>query len=141
MDRCARRTARPEDSSTTILVIDDDEYLRRALTYALRREGYSVRTAGNGAEGLHLLRQLRPVLVLLDVRMPDKDGYELCRDIRRDPELSDTYVILLTARARQEDRERGLLAGADECVIKPYSPRSLIERIRDVLDQVLSSHL
>jgi len=122
------------------LVVDDEPNVLRALSYALTREGYSVRTASSGADGLRLLRTLRPPLVLLDVMMPGKDGYEVCKEIRQDPELWDTYVTLLTARGQQADRERGLFAGADEYVVKPFSVRALIKLMQELLSQVLTPH-
>jgi DNA-binding response OmpR family regulator len=114
-------------------VVDDEPYMLRTLSYMLTRAGFVVETASDGVEGLARLRALRPPLVLLDVMMPRMNGYEVCEEIRRDPALAGTYVIVLTARGQQADRERGLLGGADEYIVKPFSPREVVERIRSAL--------
>lgn len=116
-----------------ILVIDDEPYILRALSYLLSREGYDVETATNGEEGLMRLRALRPPLVFLDIMMPRMDGYEVCEQIKQDPSLAGTYVIMLSAKGQQVDRERGLLGGADEYMTKPFSPREVADRVHTLL--------
>jgi DNA-binding response OmpR family regulator len=116
-----------------IVVIDDEPYILRSLSYVLTREGYRVETACNGDEGLERARTLRPPLVFLDVMMPRMNGYEVCEQIRQDPALNDTYVIMLSAKGQQIDRERGMLGGADEYMTKPFSPREVAERVRALL--------
>ena len=124
----------PESAPTqSILVIDDEPYILRSLSYLLTREGYTVETASNGEEGLERLRALRPRLVFLDIMMPWMDGYELCARIKQDPALADTYVIMLSAKGQQVDRERGLRGGADEYMTKPFSPREVAQRVRALL--------
>jgi DNA-binding response OmpR family regulator len=117
-----------------ILVIDDEPYILRSLSYLLTREGYSVQTANNGEEGLARVRFLRPPLVFLDIMMPRMDGYEVCEQIKQDPALAGTYVIMLSAKGQQIDRERGLLGGADEYMTKPFSPREIAKRVRELLE-------
>ena len=117
-----------------ILVIDDEPYILRSLSYLLTREGYPVETATNGEEGLARVRSLRPPLVFLDIMMPRMDGYEVCEQIKQDPALAHTYVIMLSAKGQQIDRERGLLGGADEYMTKPFSPREIAKRIRELLE-------
>ena len=117
-----------------ILVIDDEPYILRSLSYLLTREGYSVETASNGEEGLARVRTLRPPLVFLDIMMPRMDGYEVCEQIKQDPALAGTYVIMLSAKGQQIDRERGLLGGADEYMTKPFSPREIAKRVRELLE-------
>lgn len=117
-----------------ILVIDDEPYILRSLSYLLTREGYPVETASNGEEGLARVRTLRPPLVFLDIMMPRMDGYEVCEQIKQDPALAGTYVIMLSAKGQQIDRERGLLGGADEYMTKPFSPREIAKRIRELLE-------
>jgi two-component system alkaline phosphatase synthesis response regulator PhoP len=117
-----------------ILVIDDEPYILRSLSYLLTREGYPVETATNGEEGLARVRSLRPPLVFLDIMMPRMDGYEVCEQIKQDPALAGTYVIMLSAKGQQIDRERGLLGGADEYMTKPFSPREIAKRVRDLLE-------
>ena len=115
---------------TPILLIDDEPYILRSLSYLLTREGYRVETASNGEDGLARARALRPPLIFLDIMMPRMNGYEVCEEIRQDPALADTYVIMLSAKGQQIDRERGLLGGADEYMTKPFSPREIAERLR-----------
>ena len=117
-----------------ILVIDDEPYILRSLSYLLTREGYPVETASNGEEGLARVRSLRPPLVFLDIMMPRMDGYEVCEQIKQDPALAGTYVIMLSAKGQQIDRERGLLGGADEYMTKPFSPREIARRVRELLE-------
>ena len=116
-----------------ILVIDDEPYALRAMSYLLTREGYEVITATNGEEGLQRVRELRPPLVFLDIMMPQMDGYEVCQHIRSDSGLDKTYIIMLSAKGQQIDRERGLLGGADEYMTKPFSPREVAQRVRTIL--------
>lgn len=116
-----------------ILLVDDEPYILRSLSYLLTREGYSVETASNGEEGLARLRQVRPALVFLDIMMPRINGYEVCARIKQDPSLAETYVIMLSAKGQQIDRERGLLGGADEYMTKPFSPREVAQRVHALL--------
>jgi len=121
-------------ANPTILVIDDEPYILRSLSYLLSREGYTVETATNGEEGLAHVRSLRPPLVFLDIMMPRMDGYEVCEQIKQDPTLAGTYVIMLSAKGQQIDRERGLLGGADEYMTKPFSPRDIARRVRELFE-------
>jgi DNA-binding response OmpR family regulator len=114
-------------------LIDDEPYILRSLSYLLTREGYQVETASNGEDGLARVRALRPPLVFLDIMMPRMNGYEVCEQIRQDPDLAGTHVIMLSAKGQQIDRERGLLGGADEYMTKPFSPREVAERVRVLL--------
>jgi DNA-binding response OmpR family regulator len=122
-----------------ILVIDDEPYILRSLSYLLQREGYSVETATNGEEGLQCVQGLRPPLVFLDIMMPHMNGYEVCEQIKQDPSLEHTYVIMLSAKGQQIDRERGLLGGADEYMTKPFSPREVAQRVRSILAELAAS--
>jgi DNA-binding response OmpR family regulator len=124
-----------------ILLIDDEPYILRSLSYLLTREGYSVEMASNGAEGLERVRALRPPIVFLDIMMPRMTGYEVCEQIRQDQALEGTYVIMLSAKGQQIDRERGLLGGADEYMTKPFSPREVAQRVRSLLADLGSRHL
>jgi two-component system alkaline phosphatase synthesis response regulator PhoP len=125
--------ARVGEATRPILLIDDEPYILRSLSYLLSREGYTVATASNGQEGLERVRQLRPAIVFLDIMMPRMDGYEVCEQIRQDETVERTYVIMLSAKGQQIDRERGLLGGADEYMTKPFSPREVALRVRTVL--------
>jgi DNA-binding response OmpR family regulator len=127
-------TDRSTSTSQPILVIDDEPYILRALSFLLEREGYLVETACNGEDGLALLQRVNPPLVILDVMLPRLSGYEVCERLKQDPTLADTYVIMLSAKGQSIDRQRGLLGGADEYLTKPFSPQQLAQRIHTVLD-------
>jgi DNA-binding response OmpR family regulator len=91
--------------------------------------------ASNGEEALERVRRVRPPLVFLDIMMPRMNGYEVCAQIKQDPALAETYVIMLSAKGQQIDRERGLLGGADEYMTKPFSPREVAQRVHALLDR------
>jgi two-component system response regulator RegX3 len=114
----------------TLLFIEDDEAIRTALRLVLEDEGYEVAVAGDGETGLKMFSQIDPDLVLLDLRLPDISGFEVCRSIRR---TSITPVIMVTAQTDTSDLVNGFDAGADDYVTKPYSSRELIARIKAVL--------
>ncbi len=111
----------------TILLADDDEMIVDALGYQLRQEGYNVLEAFDGEEALRLVRSANPDLVLLDVMMPKRQGWEVCREIRRE---STVPILMLTARGEEMDRVLGLELGADDYIVKPFSFRELLARIR-----------
>jgi DNA-binding response OmpR family regulator len=116
-----------------ILLVDDEPYIIRSLSFVLEREGYWVETARNGEEALQKIRMLRPCLVFLDVMMPIKNGYQVCAEVREDPMIADTHIIMLSAKGQQVDRERGLLGGTDEYITKPFSPREIIALVRTIV--------
>ena len=118
-----------------ILVVDDEIYIVHILEFSLTMEGYSILTASNGEEALRVIDSERPDLVVLDIMMPKLDGYEVCRRLRQDEQFQELPVILLSAKGRPIDREAGLQAGADDYITKPFSPRKLLEKIRELLDQ------
>jgi two-component system phosphate regulon response regulator PhoB len=118
---------------THILVIEDEAALVELVRYNLEKEGFRVSAANDGEEGLALLHENKPDLLVLDWMLPHVSGIEICRQIRRKPDLRDLPVIMLTARGEEADRIRGLEVGADDYVIKPFSPSELIARIRAVL--------
>ncbi|MFP3896494.1 MAG: response regulator transcription factor [Anaerolineales bacterium] len=117
-------------TGTTLLVIDDDATLIEALRIYLSRAGYDVHAATDGTEGLKEFYDLRPDLVVLDVMMPQMDGWETCRRIR---DLSTVPIIMLTAKGQETDRVKGLRLGADDYVPKPFSLKELQARIEAVL--------
>jgi len=115
---------------TTVLVVDDERRYRELLEMDLSRRGYRVLTAADGLRALELIEESVPDLVLLDVMLPDLDGYEVCRRIR---ELASVPVIMLTARVEEADKIRGLRIGADDYVTKPFSAIELMARVEAVL--------
>ncbi|MGH9449084.1 MAG: response regulator [Terriglobia bacterium] len=116
-----------------IVVIEDEKDIVNLLSYTLRKEGYDVRSAVRGEEGLDLIRRGPVDLALIDIMLPDLDGLEVCKRLRADPQLKRLPVIFLTAKGEEFDRVLGLELGADDYVVKPFSPRELVARIRAVL--------
>src|SRR5436190_24391756 len=116
-----------------VLVVDDEPFILRSLGFVLERAGLTVLFARNGDEALETLRNARPRLVILDVMMPKRNGYEVCEIVKGDPDLRGTYVILLTAKGQESARDRGIAAGADEYMTKPFSPSKIVERVREIL--------
>ncbi len=120
---------------TTIVVIEDDRQIRRVVEGYLQQAGYHVRTAADGMTGLALTQQEKPALLVLDLMLPDLDGWEITRRLRAssDPALAGIYILMLTARVEEADRVVGLEMGADDYVAKPFSPRELVARVRAAL--------
>lgn len=116
-----------------ILVVDDDREIVRVLRAYLERDGFRVLTAFGGEEALHTLRRERPDLIVLDLMLPDRDGWDLTRLVRSDSSLRHIPIIMLTARTEEADRIVGLELGADDYVTKPFSPREVVARVRAVL--------
>jgi two-component system phosphate regulon response regulator PhoB len=110
-----------------ILIVDDEERSRRLVSVTLAGGEYDVLEAPDGAQALDVIRRERPVLVLLDVQMPAVDGIEVCRQVKADPALRGTIVVMLTAQAQAEARRRASAAGADTFLTKPFSPMQLLE--------------
>lgn len=118
----------------TVLVCDDELYILESVSFVVRQEGYNVITAEQGDVGLRLARENDPEVVLLDIMMPGKNGFEVCRELKADPHTRDIYVILLTAMGQERDMDEGYRSGADEYMTKPFAPRSLRKRLHELLD-------
>lgn len=130
----------------TILVVDDDKEIVKILCGYLEQSGYHVLTAFSGDSALHLLRTERPDLMLLDLMLPDKDGWDITRLIRSDKSLALTPIIMLTARIDDSDKIIGLELGADDYITKPFNAREVVARVRAMLrrrklDRTLSSEV
>lgn len=123
-------TTRSQKLAKTILVVDDEKRLVSVVEAYLEQEGYRVAKAYNGREALHIARNEKPDLIILDVMMPEMDGLEFMRHHRKE---NDTPIILLTAKVESDDRVIGLELGADDYVTKPFRPRELLARIKAVL--------
>ena len=119
--------------SCRILIADDEPNILISLEYLMKREGYAVSVARDGVEALDALRRERPALVLLDVMMPRKTGYEVCQEVRADDELKDTLILMLTAKGRDTDVAKGLALGADDYITKPFSTKELVQKVRELL--------
>ena len=113
-----------------VLVVEDERTVSEVVERYLRREGYEVAVAADGAEGLRLAKEWVPELVVLDLMLPEVDGLEVCRQLRKE---SQVPIIMLTARGEETDRVVGLEIGADDYMVKPFSPRELVARVKSVL--------
>ncbi|EPR41230.1 two component transcriptional regulator, winged helix family [Desulfovibrio sp. X2] len=120
----------PKDA---ILVVEDDEDIRQLLRYTLESAGYTVVEAEEGEDALGKARRHRPVLILLDLMLPGMDGFEICRELKKNPETAKTPVVMLTARGEEVDRIVGLELGAEDYVVKPFSPREILLRLKNIL--------
>jgi DNA-binding response OmpR family regulator len=118
-----------------IVVIDDESSVQEVVQAYLEKDGYHVFVAGNGAEGLALAERIQPALIVLDLMLPDISGEEICTEIRS---RSDVPILMLTAKAGEEERIAGLVSGADDYLVKPFSPRELVARVRAVLRRTQS---
>jgi DNA-binding response OmpR family regulator len=113
-----------------IVVIDDEPSVREVARAYLEKDGYQVFVAGNGADGLALAERVGPALIVLDLMLPDISGEDICADVRS---RSDVPILMLTAKASADERVAGLVSGADDYLVKPFSPRELVARVRAVL--------
>lgn len=116
-----------------VLVVDDEEYIQHILNFSFVAEGYDVVTASDGEEGVSKAKDEKPDVIVMDIMMPKMDGYEACKQIKTDPQTKDIPVILLTAKGRDADRKLGTEVGADDYVVKPFSPGRLIERVEGIM--------
>jgi DNA-binding response OmpR family regulator len=116
-----------------ILVVDDEPNVVRSLRFVLEKEGYDVSSAANGEEAMAKIQEIKPKLVFLDVMMPKKNGYEVCKEVKDNSSLSDTHIIMLTAKGQEADREKGFDAGADEFMTKPFSLMAVVDRVKKLL--------
>jgi DNA-binding response OmpR family regulator len=120
--------------SATILIADDEPNILISLEFLMKREGYEVKLARDGQEALDAIGQHRPDLVLLDVMMPRKTGFDVCQEVRANPALSQTRILMLTAKGRDTDIAKGLALGVNAYMTKPFSTRELVEKVRSLLE-------
>jgi DNA-binding response OmpR family regulator len=120
----------PVNLQAPILIVEDDHNTAALIATYLQREGFTTQTSHDGAEALTLARRHPPGFVILDVMLPQVDGWEICRELRK---ISDVPILMLTAREEEIDRVLGLSLGADDYVVKPFSPRELVERVKAIL--------
>lgn len=118
-----------------ILIADDEPNIVISLEYLLQREGYAVVVAHDGQEALDAIARERPALVLLDVMMPHKTGFEVCQAVRADETLQATKILMLTAKGRETDVAKGLALGADAYMTKPFSTRELVQKVAELLGE------
>jgi len=120
--------------SCKILIADDEPNILISLEYLMKREGYEVLLARDGQEALDVLLRDRPRLVLLDVMMPKKTGFEVCQELRSNEALKDTIVLMLTAKGRDTDVAKGMAMGADAYMTKPFSTKELVQKVHELLE-------
>lgn len=121
--------------ATKILIADDEPNIVISLEFLLKREGYQVIVAHNGAEALARVRAERPDMAILDVMMPLRNGFEVCQDLRQDPEFKHLRIMMLTAKGRDTEISKGLALGADVYMTKPFATRELIAKVKALLDR------
>ncbi len=119
--------------STKILIADDEPNILISLEYLMKREGFEVLLARDGDEALAVAQRERPRLVLLDVMMPGRSGFEVCQALRADEALKDILVLMLTAKGRETDLAKGLALGADAYMTKPFGTKALVQQVRTLL--------
>lgn len=122
--------------SARVVVVDDSVTILALVAASLRRDGYELATAESGEQALDLIRSERPEVLIVDANLPGVSGYDVCRTVREEADAPQPHVIILTAAARDADRERASVAGADEFMTKPFSPNALRERVREILGVV-----
>ena len=119
--------------SHKVLIADDEPNIVISLEYLMKRAGYEVSIARDGQEAIDTIRRERPRLVLLDVMMPKKSGHDVCQELRADDALKDTLVLMLTAKGRDTDVDKGLGVGADAYMTKPFSTKELAAKVAEML--------
>lgn len=117
-----------------ILAVDDEPNILMSIEFILEMEGYEVYTARDGDEALEVAGRIKPDLILLDINMPRKDGYEVCRILREREDMADVKVIMLTAKGQSLEKKKGLEVGAHEYVTKPFGAEDLLEKIRTLIE-------
>jgi two-component system, OmpR family, alkaline phosphatase synthesis response regulator PhoP len=118
----------------SILVVEDEPNIVLSLQFLMKQAGFDVRVARDGEEALREVENRAPDLILLDVMIPKRDGYDVCQTIRANPDWGYIYIIMLTAKGREVDREKGISLGANDYVTKPFSTRDLTEKVKQLLN-------
>lgn len=119
--------------SATVLIADDEPNILISLEFLMKREGYQVKLARDGQEAVDAILAHRPDLVLLDVMMPLKSGFDVCQEVRSNAAVRDTRILMLTAKGRDTDVAKGLALGANAYMTKPFSTKELVEKVREML--------
>ena len=117
----------------SVIIADDDPNIVRSLEFLMKRAGYDVRVARDGEAVLEAIQQRPPDVLLLDLMMPKRNGYEVCDTIRANPAYAGVHVLMLTAKGQEIERVKGLALGADDYITKPFSTREVVERVRQVM--------
>ena len=119
--------------SKTVLIVDDEEYIVTSLEYVMKSAGYKVVVAYDGEQAIAKTKETAPDLLILDVMMPKLDGFEVCEKIRANPLWKSIRIIMLTAKGRDSEREKGMSLGADAYMTKPFSTRDILQRVVELL--------
>src|SRR5512134_3704565 len=119
--------------TTSVLLVDDEPNIVLSLEFLMKQAGYDVRIARDGDAALQAVNDRAPDLILLDVMTPGRDGYEVCQTIRANPAWRNVKIVMLTAKSREVEREKGLALGADDYITKPFSTRELVDRVKRLL--------
>ncbi len=132
------RNNEPEPYSTVhtqkkILVVDDDPYILMSLEFLMKKNGFEVMVARNGTEALEIVEKQVPDIVLLDIMMPDVDGYAICKHIKNNKKLKDAHVVFMSAKSKESDIQKGYDLGASLYVTKPFSTRQLLKQVQELL--------
>lgn len=120
-------------STYKVLVVDDDPYILMSLEFLMKKSGYEVLIARNGTEALEHINEQQPHLVLLDIMMPDVDGYQICTYVKNNPSLSATKIIFISAKTTDEAIAKGLSLGADKYITKPFSTKQIVAEVKVLL--------
>lgn len=116
-----------------ILVVDDDPYILMSLEFLMKKNGYQVMIARNGTEALEAINTVKPSLILLDIMMPDVDGYSICKHVKSKKDLKDIHVVFLSAKTKETDVQKGLDLGASLYITKPFSTRDLMKKVNELM--------
>ncbi len=122
--------------SKKILIVDDEPHIRRLLEQTMEEfadNGVEILTSGNGKEALEIIKIERPAIIYLDATLPGMNGYDVCNIVKNDLKLENVYIVMLTARGQEFDKQRGVMAGADVYMTKPFNPDAIIEKTSEVL--------
>ena len=124
---------REKQMSKKVLIVDDEPNIVVSVEFLMQREGHEVATAADGQEAMDLLKESRPDLLILDVMMPRKNGFEVCAEVRTDNRLSGMPILMLTAKGREAEMKKGLSLGADAYITKPFSTHELVMKVSELL--------
>ncbi len=116
-----------------VLIVDDEPNIVLSVEFLMKREGHDVVTAADGQAAMDILAEERPDLMILDVMMPRKNGFEVCAEVRADPQMAQMPILMLTAKGREAEMKKGLSLGADAYITKPFSTHELVARVNELL--------
>jgi len=119
----------------SILVVDDEPNIVLSLEFLMKKAGFDVRTAADGEEAMEAIRTEPPALILLDINIPKINGYEICESVRGSKEWRDIRIVMITAKGRDIEREKGLAMGADDYITKPFATQEVVDKVREILGE------